>query len=38
VSFGISSFPDDGQLADLLIAKADERMYVDKARAGGRLR
>ena len=38
VSFGIASFPDDGQLADLLIAKADERMYADKARAGGRLR
>jgi len=38
VSFGIASFPDDGQLADLLIAKADERMYADKSRAGGRLR
>ena len=38
VSFGIASFPDDGQLADQLIAKADERMYADKARAGGRLR
>lgn len=37
VSFGIAAFPDDGLLADQLIAKADERMYVDKARARGRL-
>ena len=38
VSFGIAAFPEDGLLADHLIAKADERMYADKARAGGRLR
>lgn len=38
VSFGIAAFPEDGLLADQLIAKADERMYADKARAGGRLR
>jgi diguanylate cyclase (GGDEF)-like protein len=37
VSFGIAAFPDDGVLADQLIAKADERMYADKARARGRL-
>jgi len=37
VSFGIAAFPDDGLLADQLIAKADERMYADKARARGRL-
>ena len=37
VSFGIAAFPEDGQLADQLIAKADERMYTDKARARGRL-
>ena len=35
VSFGIAAFPDDGLVADALIAKADERMYADKARAGG---
>jgi len=38
VSFGVAAFPGDGLLADQLIAKADERMYADKARAGGRLR
>ena len=38
VSFGIAAFPEDGLLADALIAKADERMYADKSRAGGRLR
>lgn len=37
VSFGIAAFPVDGLLADQLIAKADERMYADKARARGRL-
>jgi diguanylate cyclase (GGDEF)-like protein len=37
VSFGIAAFPDDGLLADQLIAKADERMYADKSRARGRL-
>jgi diguanylate cyclase (GGDEF)-like protein len=37
-SFGIAAFPEDGLLADQLIAKADERMYADKARARGRLR
>jgi diguanylate cyclase (GGDEF)-like protein len=37
VSFGIAAFPEDGLLADQLIAKADERMYEDKARARGRL-
>jgi diguanylate cyclase (GGDEF)-like protein len=37
VSFGIAAFPEDGLLADQLIAKADERMYADKARARGRL-
>lgn len=37
VSFGIAAFPEDGLLTDQLIAKADERMYVDKARARGRL-
>ncbi len=37
VSFGIAAFPEDGLLADQLIAKADERMYTDKARARGRL-
>jgi diguanylate cyclase (GGDEF)-like protein len=38
VSFGIAAFPEDGLLADQLIAKADERMYADKARARGGLR
>jgi diguanylate cyclase (GGDEF)-like protein len=38
VSFGIAAFPEDGLLADQLIAKADERMYADKARARGRVR
>ncbi len=38
VSFGIAAFPDDGLLADQLIARADERMYADKARARGGLR
>jgi diguanylate cyclase (GGDEF)-like protein len=38
VSVGIAAFPEDGLLADQLIAKADERMYEDKARARGRLR
>lgn len=33
VSFGVAAFPDDGLLADQLIARADERMYADKARA-----
>jgi diguanylate cyclase (GGDEF)-like protein len=37
VSFGIAAFPEDGLLTDQLIAKADERMYLDKARARGRL-
>ncbi|HEV2250050.1 MAG TPA: sensor domain-containing diguanylate cyclase [Candidatus Limnocylindria bacterium] len=37
VSFGIAAFPGDGLLADQLIAKADERMYADKARARGRV-
>ena len=37
VSFGIAAFPEDGLLADQLIAKADERMYADKVRAQGRL-
>jgi diguanylate cyclase (GGDEF)-like protein len=37
VSFGIAAFPEDGLLTDQLIAKADERMYQDKARARGRL-
>ena len=37
VSFGIAAFPEDGLLADQLIAKADERMYADKVRARGRL-
>ncbi|HEY8730633.1 MAG TPA: sensor domain-containing diguanylate cyclase [Candidatus Limnocylindria bacterium] len=37
VSFGIAAFPEDGLLTDQLIAKADERMYADKARARGRL-
>ena len=38
VSLGVASFPQDGLLADQLIAKADERMYADKARARGRVR
>ena len=33
VSYGIAAFPEDGLLTDQLIAKADERMYADKARA-----
>jgi two-component system chemotaxis response regulator CheY len=37
VSYGIAAFPEDGLLADQLIAKADERMYADKALARGRL-
>jgi len=37
VSFGVSSFPADGLLADVLIAAADTRMYADKARARGRV-
>ena len=36
VSFGVAAFPEDGLLADQLIAKADERMYADKARARAR--
>ncbi|HEY8807142.1 MAG TPA: diguanylate cyclase [Candidatus Limnocylindria bacterium] len=38
VSFGIAAFPEDGLLADQLIAKADERMYADKTHARGRVR
>lgn len=38
VSFGVATFPDDGLLADALIASADARMYEDKARARGRVR
>lgn len=34
VSFGIAWFPEDGRTADALLAVADERMYVDKSRAG----
>jgi GGDEF domain-containing protein len=37
VWFGIAAFPEDGRLADQLIARADEQMYADKARARGRL-
>jgi diguanylate cyclase (GGDEF)-like protein len=33
VSFGIAWFPEDGRTADALLGVADERMYVDKARA-----
>jgi len=32
VSFGIAWFPEDGRAADALLAVADERMYLDKAR------
>jgi len=32
VSFGIAWFPEDGRTADALLAMADERMYLDKAR------
>jgi len=32
VSIGASSFPDDGQTVDELMAAADRRMYADKAR------
>jgi diguanylate cyclase (GGDEF)-like protein len=32
VSFGIAWFPEDGRTADALLAVADERMYLDKAR------
>ena len=35
VSFGIAGFPEDGRTADALLAVADERMYVDKARHRG---
>lgn len=38
VSFGVASFPQDGLLADALIAAADARMYADKARARGPVR
>ena len=31
-SFGIAWFPEDGRTADALLAMADERMYLDKAR------
>lgn len=37
MSFGIAAFPEDGLLADQLIAKADERMYADKVHARSRL-
>ena len=37
VSYGIAAFPEDGLLADQLIATADTRMYEDKARARSRL-
>lgn len=37
VSYGIAAFPQDGLLADQLIAQADTRMYEDKARARSRL-
>ncbi|HET7701685.1 MAG TPA: sensor domain-containing diguanylate cyclase [Candidatus Limnocylindria bacterium] len=36
VSFGIAWFPEDGRTADALIAAADERMYVEKARGRSR--
>jgi diguanylate cyclase (GGDEF)-like protein len=32
VSFGLAWFPEDGRTADALLAIADERMYLDKAR------
>ena len=32
VSFGIAWFPEDGRTTDALLAVADERMYLDKAR------
>ena len=38
VSFGVASFPEDGLLADTLIAAADTRMYADKDRARGPVR
>jgi GGDEF domain-containing protein len=38
VSFGIAAFPEDGLLADQLMAKSDERMYADKSSARDRLR
>lgn len=37
VSCGIAAFPEDGLLADQLLAQADTRMYEDKARARSRL-
>ena len=33
VSFGLAWFPEDGRTADALLASADERMYLDKARS-----
>jgi len=33
VSYGVAAFPEDGLLTEQLIARADERMYADKARA-----
>ncbi|HKW77729.1 MAG TPA: sensor domain-containing diguanylate cyclase [Candidatus Limnocylindria bacterium] len=35
VSFGMAWFPEDARTADGLLAVADERMYVDKARGRG---
>lgn len=36
-SFGVSSFPEDGETYDLLVGKADDRMYMNKKeKTGGR--
>ena len=34
ISIGVSAFPDDGALADVLLRKADEALY--RAKKGGR--
>lgn len=37
ISFGVAVCPDDGQAAEALLAKADERLYAAKRRGGNRV-
>lgn len=37
ISFGVAVCPDDGQAAEELLAKADERLYAAKRRGGNRV-
>lgn len=37
ISFGVAACPDDGEAAEALLAKADERLYAAKRRGGNRV-